>query len=202
MNHKCPRGKGATKTQIEVSKLFGYISRQNQIDISDFDPKFSEWPLPLEGNTFHAVHRPFLYWIKTLYDILTSGQGVDISTRAPEGDPAQRDRAHFYWGYASEDWHWAYYLVKNYLKKKLKKNSRQSEHAGASKPQNNKAEAMRYYAAPGADPPKDLASQSTLAKSPAISHLKPVDFDWIEGSKTFARYPRALRTGSYFQANN
>lgn len=33
--HKEVTGKGAVKTQIEVSKLFGYISGQNEIDISD-----------------------------------------------------------------------------------------------------------------------------------------------------------------------
>ncbi|KAI4225082.1 MAG: hypothetical protein LQ349_007123, partial [Xanthoria aureola] len=32
-------GKGPAKTQIEVGKLFGYISRQNDVDISGFDPK-------------------------------------------------------------------------------------------------------------------------------------------------------------------
>ena len=108
------------------------------------------------------------------------GYGVDISTRAPQGDPAERDAAHVYWGFAAEDWHRAFYLVKNYPKKASKKASRQGDHAGASKPQNNKAVAVRYYTSSNADPPKNLASQSTPAKSPGISHLKNAEFDWNE----------------------
>ncbi|KAL9025361.1 MAG: hypothetical protein Q9180_007686, partial [Flavoplaca navasiana] len=54
-------GKTTSKTQIEVSKLFGYISQQNGTDISDFDLKSTQWPLPVEGSTFHAVYRPFSY---------------------------------------------------------------------------------------------------------------------------------------------
>ena len=173
-------GKGPAKTQIEVGKLFGYISKQNDVDISGFDPGTCPWPLPTDGNTFHAVHRPFLYWVKTLYDILAGGYGVDVSTRAPQGDPAERDGAHVYWGFAAEDWHRAFYLVKNYLKKASKKASRQGDHAGASKPQNNKAVPVRYYAPPNAATPQTPAAQSTPAKSPGMRNLKNAEFDFIE----------------------
>ncbi|KAL8833059.1 MAG: hypothetical protein Q9176_008105 [Flavoplaca citrina] len=163
--HKEATGKGLLKTQIEVSKLFGYISGRNDIDISDFDPKSGAWPLPTEGNTFHGTYRPFLYWMKTLYDILNSGQGVDISTKAPEGDPAARDPKHAYWGFASEDWHRAYFFVKNWLKKTAKKTSRQ----------------VRYYATADAGPSTAAAGPSAShSQSPATKYPKPVEFDWIE----------------------
>lgn len=51
----------ATKTQIEVSRLFGYISKRNEVDISSFDPTHCAWPLPTVGDTFNADSRPFLY---------------------------------------------------------------------------------------------------------------------------------------------